>query len=434
MTRFALPFSFLPLFFFSFACSSDVDLVLLPDAALLDALSARFAGRCEFGVDFRRQTLAVKKRDSVLRTCLPVRRFPGETLEMHSELTLENAVQFLNEALNVSRIDSAYAQFLQHLQRSVFRGNECARTNKPLTAENLLPYILSSQPVIFEGAANHSNVPPPRAWTNEKVWVKVAQAGSFEGIEHVSKWNSVLSKPLPKSIRDALPHDDLVCVRPYTWMTKLSTFLDALERPRPNSSASFYLQYFPDRFLQDAIPDPLDGLLDLSSRNVWLGDGKTVGKTHFDEFDNIMFVLKGEKRFRVFEPWDNRNMYEGHIREGTLGFHFESQTFFRDDLPEATCMVMSPIDIDKVDEARFPLFRNTHSLDCNVRETDALYLPSFWWHEVVSAPNRDDSVNLAVNFWYHPFRTKEFPCAKCPLELNEGRYSHLLQQLFFQRE
>jgi hypothetical protein len=33
-----------------------------------------------------------------------------------------------------------------------------------------------------------------------------------------------------------------------------------------------------------------------------LGDGNTVGKLHFDPFDNILVQLVGEKSFRLADP------------------------------------------------------------------------------------------------------------------------------------
>lgn len=34
--------------------------------------------------------------------------------------------------------------------------------------------------------------------------------------------------------------------------------------------------------------------------NVWLGDGRTVGRLHFDEFDNLLTQLSGKKTFLIY--------------------------------------------------------------------------------------------------------------------------------------
>jgi hypothetical protein len=60
---------------------------------------------------------------------------------------------------------------------------------------------------------------------------------------------------------------------------------------------------------------------------------------------------------------------------------------------------------------RYPHFRRARGLSVVLEPGDALYIPSLWWHEVVSEVLDDgdnegglDSgsggVNTAVNFWY----------------------------------
>lgn len=88
-------------------------------------------------------------------------------------------------------------------------------------------------------------------------------------------------------------------------------------------------------------------------------------------------------------------------------------------------MVMSPVDISKIDFERFPEFSSTLPLNCTIDEGEVLFMPSYWWHEVQSFPNVTAKRNLAVNFWYEPFLTKEFPCAECKLDVNP-KYKHLL--------
>jgi ribosomal protein L16 Arg81 hydroxylase len=35
-----------------------------------------------------------------------------------------------------------------------------------------------------------------------------------------------------------------------------------------------------------------------------------------------------------------------------------------------------------------------------LKEGECLYLPAFWHHEVKSFPDRDEHLNVAVNFWF----------------------------------
>ena len=85
---------------------------------------------------------------------------------------------------------------------------------------------------------------------------------------------------------------------------------------------------------------------------------------------------------------------------------------------------MSPVDMTQPDLVRFPRFARARALTCEIRAGDILYLPSFWWHEVRSKPDPHHR-NIAVNYWYTPFYTTEFPCATCPLYISPT-YEHLL--------
>jgi jumonji domain-containing protein 7 len=99
-----------------------------------------------------------------------------------------------------------------------------------------------------------------------------------------------------------------VVVRPADVRMKFSEFMDMLYS---NISASFYLEY---TSIKSVMPEMLqdirygkfcensDEKSDLpfadffvkSTTNVWLGNGKTLGKLHFDPFDNLMAMVSGK--------------------------------------------------------------------------------------------------------------------------------------------
>ncbi|XP_022083577.1 jmjC domain-containing protein 7-like isoform X5 [Acanthaster planci] len=195
--------------------------------------------------------------------------------------------------------------------------------------------------------------------------------------------------------------------------------------------ASAYLEYssIPDYLpeLEEDIPEfPFaQDLLTRRHLNIWLGDGNTLGKLHFDPFDNFLCQIRGKKQLTLFDPHDNSKMYEGHIPEAELGYNRVSGQFRRKKLQDSTAMVMAPVDIVDPDFERFPAFAEARPLNCTINEGDVLFMPAFWWHEVQSYPNVTEGRNLAVNFWYEPFLTKEFPCAHCKLDVNPF-YRHLL--------
>jgi len=134
-----------------------------------------------------------------------------------------------------------------------------------------------------------------------------------------------------------------------------------------------------------------------------------------------------QKNLILFDPHHNENLYEGHIREAVLGYSTNTNTFSRDTLTDSTSMVMSPVDISKPALDRYPLFKKTSYLNCTIGPGEMLYLPSFWWHEVKSSPDKLHR-NIAVNYWYTPYLDKQFPCPSCRLFVNP-LYDHLLSRI-----
>jgi hypothetical protein len=216
-------------------------------------------------------------------------------------------------------------------------------------------------------------------------------------------------------------------------------------------------------------------------RNMWLGIGPTVGRLHFDPFENLLAVVRGRKAVVLFDPSDNAALSEGHMREATL-VHLPdaaeddasaalaaagetdesagqpppqasvaallSSRYSRAALSDSTSMVNSPVELK--DPAawgggsaaqrsafadRFPLFaQRARPMRCTVHEGETLFIPSWWWHEVASTPPEvhtavplahvsdsdvaDAATHVSLNFWWSPAWTKPFPCAACALRLN----------------
>jgi hypothetical protein len=57
--------------------------------------------------------------------------------------------------------------------------------------------------------------------------------------------------------------------------------------------------------------------------HLWLGDGHTVGKLHFDPYDNLLIQLEGNKMFLLIDPVKNERLYEGHMREAEIEVEVE---------------------------------------------------------------------------------------------------------------
>ena len=111
----------------------------------------------------------------------------------------------------------------------------------------------------------------------------------------------------------------------------------------------------------------------------WLGTPTKVS-AHFDFPDNIACVVAGRRRFTLFPPEQIDNLYVGPIDLTPSG------------------QAISLVDIDDPDLQRYPKFAKAQ--ECaqifELDPGDALYIPSMWWHHVVSL----EPFNLLVNYWW----------------------------------
>ena len=184
-------------------------------------------------------------------------------------------------------------------------------------------------------------------------------------------------------------------------------------------------------------------------QGLWLGRGTTRAQLHHDANENLLLVLRGSKRWRLFPPAAGEALHEGYMLEvqqelchgseggegegeglckGTVGLRNASMSFFT-----------SPVALDRLDAARFPraaaLLRSGGMTECTLRAGDMLYVPSWWWHQVDTEPSSsplttttatqqsdDSGWSAALNFWFEPYFVKPFGCAACPLRRNGAVY------------
>lgn len=99
------------------------------------------------------------------------------------------------------------------------------------------------------------------------------------------------------------------------------------------------------------------GALRLAHKNFWLGDGRTVGKLHFDAFDNLLVPLQGRKIVMMMPPYDNDRMGEGHLQESQLKVDARAGVAVPGKLLESTSMVNTPFDLMEANTTMRPAFR-----------------------------------------------------------------------------
>jgi hypothetical protein len=134
--------------------------------------------------------------------------------------------------------------------------------------------------------------------------------------------------------------------------------------------------------IRDCLPRVLNEnpmpLLDAEPR-IWIGNA-IVTPAHYDNSQNLACVVAGRRRFTLFPPEQIGNLHIGPI----------------DFAPAGPCI--SLVDFARPDHARFPRFRAAleHARVAELGAGDAIYIPTGWWHHVVSL----DVCNVLVNYWW----------------------------------
>lgn len=100
----------------------------------------------------------------------------------------------------------------------------------------------------------------------------------------------------------------------------------------------------------------------------WFGPGGTVTPLHHDTLMLLHTQIVGRKRWRFISPlqWPKLYNHSG---------------------------VFSPIDIDRPDLDRYPLFREATVLEVVVEPGETVFLPLGWWHQVAAL-----DVSLSFSF------------------------------------
>ena len=242
------------------------------------------------------------------RTCLlipPKTVFQAEPYV--GRMVVETLVQFVNEKCGtfrtVSGAPSATGLFHQHIMNNLYRPEQpignCRRIKVPQRHAFFQEYLLRSRPVVIENAI--SNWPAIRKWTtnyfykkygSQEVHIKLTPNGNFEGVESGKLWGDYKENWIPERVRSQLLFPELVVVRPATTEMRFSDFLDLILSA--NRTYSAYLEYssipyYMPELEEDIVEMPfVKGLLKRKHLNMWLSDGNTLGKLHFDPYDNFL--------------------------------------------------------------------------------------------------------------------------------------------------
>ncbi|XP_062573587.1 uncharacterized protein LOC134235475 [Saccostrea cucullata] len=180
---------------------------------------------------------------------------------------------------------------------------ECDRIPLPSREDFFRKYLKRSKPVIFKGVLK--DWPAYTKWSNKylrekygehEILFQLTPHNEFERIEPINIWKNRKNFKLSQSGADQIFSPDLVMVIPANEKRKFSDFMDILDGISNGSivNMSAYLQYasipqyLPE--LENDIQEEIlfKGLLEKEMLNIWLSDGKTLGKLHFDASDNFL--------------------------------------------------------------------------------------------------------------------------------------------------
>lgn len=181
--------------------------------------------------------------------------------------------------------------------------------------------------------------------------------------------------------------------------------------------------------------------------NLWMGDERAASAMHKDHYENLFYVLSGEKVFGLCPPSDAPFLYEREVLAGQFRTSKPCESYSsrgndneKGEEPNRRWSVV--LDREEEDEnitmyskvhwittdlfgkddsnkkqirhnGEFPLSRYAHPMTVRVRAGELLYLPSLWFHRVTQTCE-----TIGINYWYDMNFESPMWC-----------YFHFLQQL-----
>jgi ribosomal protein L16 Arg81 hydroxylase len=112
---------------------------------------------------------------------------------------------------------------------------------------------------------------------------------------------------------------------------------------------------------------------------LWIGNAAKIA-THNDPIDNVAVVAAGRRRFTLFPPEAEANLYMGPEHPTPAG------------TPVSMVHVTAP------DWERFPLFERALAVaeEAELSPGDAVFIPRDWFHHVEAL----ERFNVLVNYWW----------------------------------
>jgi tRNA wybutosine-synthesizing protein 5 len=139
----------------------------------------------------------------------------------------------------------------------------------------------------------------------------------------------------------------------------------------PRKDVSDIWRSFPDLATDFDIPEQFSFIKEKIFSSVFRISSKDIRMwTHYDVMDNILCQVVGSKKVVLWEPKEVKHLY-------------------------VTGSTSKVLDIDNPDLDKFPKFAKANSMECVLEPGDILYIPSCWWHNVITL-----SPSISINVFY----------------------------------
>lgn len=229
--------------------------------------------------------------------------------------------------------------------------------------------IEANTPVVFESAA--ADWPCTKQWSLDYLKQKV---GDTETLVTVSPGPLFKGDP-------TTGHYTAEQMRPM----KFGAFLDTIaEGARAGEHLYAHKQNFNDLFpglkADIVVPDFIRGRA-WEAIFLWMGPQGSITQIHHDFTDNLFVMVRGRKRVRLFDPYQEASLYRFPFKtlNGRSSWHLAQ-------IPSAT----------DPDLQRFPKFNGVTYQEVVMEPGNLLLIPNFWWHEVESL----DQPSISLAYWW----------------------------------
>jgi hypothetical protein len=164
-------------------------------------------------------------------------------------------------------------------------------------------------------------------------------------------------------------------------------FREAVEEVISSSTNSYNFSYIQQHPIAEKFPQLLKDIdrpqwlsptKFLYVVNLWIGSQGCFSPLHFDQSDNFLVQVQGQKHVMLFSKQDSPFLYANSI---------------------SGAKHISMLDLRCPDHNRFPLFTRAKPYSALLEPGDVIYIPRKWWHAVESMDTA-----ISINYWWGGIR------------------------------